>query len=136
MEGNLNVSITAPLNIYDPLVIGEVPSTSPNVSNADTVVTTTTEDVIAVEAEAVSTSSPELSKPVIAKAISVGDTITVGKTETGFLNVRATPAISGVLLTKINPGESYEVTALDAGWTQLKLTDGKLGWVASRYLVK
>jgi len=136
LEGNLNVSITAPLNIYDPLVIGEVPSTSPNVSNADTVVTTTTEDVIAVEAEAVSTSSPELSKPVIAKAISVGDTITVGKTETGFLNVRATPAISGVLLTKINPGESYEVTALDAGWTQLKLTDGKLGWVASRYLVK
>jgi hypothetical protein len=61
-------------------------------------------------------------------------TITVTKTETGWLNVRKTPDKNAVIVSKIYPGETYGVLEEASGWARLRLNDGNSGWAVTRYL--
>lgn len=71
---------------------------------------------------------------------STGTTVTSMGTVTAFyLNVRATPdPINGVIIARIQRNETYTVVGRNpnttSGWYQIRLADGRLGWVNGRYL--
>lgn len=59
-------------------------------------------------------------------------TITIKDTPTGFLRVRKTPG--GEEITKISPGEQYNLVKEAIGWVQIVLEDGTSGWVSKQYI--
>ncbi len=62
--------------------------------------------------------------------------VLVKSTETGWLNVRETPSVSGTLIQKVNPGEKYILVDESSGWLKIKISEGKEGWAAAKYLEK
>lgn len=57
-------------------------------------------------------------------------------TPTGFLRVREEGSISAPEISQVRPGESYELISETEGWFEIKLADGKIGWISSAYSVK
>ncbi len=55
-------------------------------------------------------------------------------TSTGYLNVRATPALTSKITTRALPGERYQFTNEKDGWYEIVLSDGKSGWVFGQYV--
>lgn len=54
-----------------------------------------------------------------------------------FLNVRATPNVSGELVVRLDQGNVVTVTEfINAGWAKVKLADGKEGFVSVQYISK
>ena len=58
------------------------------------------------------------------------------KTPTGFLRVRESSSVSSLEISRVLPGETYELISEKEGWFELKLISGKKGWVSSSYAVK
>jgi hypothetical protein len=59
------------------------------------------------------------------------------QTPTGFLRVRDQASLGGAEIAQVKPGEIYQL--LDdqtTGWYQIKLTNGKSGWISSEYAQK
>lgn len=83
-------------------------------------------DVVATSSAAVATPS---ATPAVSKVL-------ILSTPTGFLNVRDSASLGGSVIAKVNPGENYELVSESAGWYQIKLTDGKTGWISSQYASK
>ncbi|MCM3619265.1 SH3 domain-containing protein [Sutcliffiella horikoshii] len=54
---------------------------------------------------------------------------------TDVLNVRETPETDGVIISKVQRGESYPVVDSQGEWLKIQVTSTKAGWVAS-FLVK
>jgi hypothetical protein len=65
-----------------------------------------------------------------------GPSVTILQTPTGFLRVRAEASVSSAEIARVTPGETYPLEDESTGWYQIKLTDGKLGWVSSQYAEK
>jgi len=93
------------------------------------------------------TSSPATSTPAVTPqevgkdpaqmfAATVLGEVTITKTPTGYLNVRQQPSSSSTLVAKVNPGETYQYTAVKNGWYQIVLKDGTTGWVLGTYAKK
>ncbi|MCA9378999.1 SH3 domain-containing protein, partial [Candidatus Dojkabacteria bacterium] len=62
--------------------------------------------------------------------------VEVGSTETGWLRVRATASSAAAEVARISTGERYyQIGDAGNGWVQLRLTDGREGWVSKRYLI-
>jgi hypothetical protein len=57
-------------------------------------------------------------------------------TPTGFLRVRSSSNINSSIVTTVAPGETYPLISEEADWFEIKLTDGKTGWVSSQYAKK
>ncbi len=70
------------------------------------------------------------------ESIQSGTYVLVKSTETGWLNVRETPSVSGTLIQKVNPGEKYMLVDESNGWFKIKISEGKEGWAAAKYLEK
>src|SRR3989344_800715 len=62
--------------------------------------------------------------------------ITVLDTPTGFLRVREDSSITSSEIGRVSPGDSLELVAEKEGWFQIKMTDGKTGWISSQYAKK
>lgn len=62
--------------------------------------------------------------------------VTILDTPTGFLRVRNQASINGIEVGQVKPGEQYEFIAEQTGWTEIKLANGKEGWVSSTYVEK
>ncbi|MDD5416200.1 MAG: SH3 domain-containing protein [Candidatus Daviesbacteria bacterium] len=58
--------------------------------------------------------------------------VVINNTPTGFLRVRKTP--EGEEITKISPGEQYNLVKETIGWVQIVLEDGTSGWVSKQYI--
>jgi len=69
-------------------------------------------------------------------AAPVVNKVLILETPTGFLNVRETGSLNGVIIEKINPGESFELISEKENWFEIKLIDGKAGWISSQYAQK
>ena len=54
-------------------------------------------------------------------------------TPTGYLNVRSENSVSSDLITSVNPGEVLELISEKEGWYEVRLSDGKTGWISSTY---
>lgn len=58
------------------------------------------------------------------------------QTPTGFLRVRDQASLGGSEIGQVKPGETYGLLDEQNGWYQIKLTDGKTGWISSEYAQK
>jgi len=84
--------------------------------------------------------SPDISSPS-AKPSSISPSPTVSKvviidTPTGFLRVRKEGSIAAAEIDKVNPGETFDLISEKEGWFEIKLRDGKTGWISSQYAKK
>lgn len=57
-------------------------------------------------------------------------------TPTGFLRVRESDSINSSEIAQVKPGESYELIQEQNDWFEIKLTDGKIGWISASYAVR
>ena len=62
--------------------------------------------------------------------------ITILDTPTGFLRVREDSSIASSEIGKVYPADSLELVSEKEGWFQIKMKDGKTGWVSSQYARK
>lgn len=58
------------------------------------------------------------------------------KTPTGFLRVRDEPSLAGNQIGQVLPDEKYDFISEQNGWFEIKLKDGKTGWVSGQYSKK
>lgn len=54
-------------------------------------------------------------------------------TPTGFLRVRESDSLNATQITTVKPGDKFEMVSEKTGWYQIKLPDGKNGWISSEY---
>ncbi len=58
------------------------------------------------------------------------------ETPTGFLRVREESNLNSAEITTVAPGETFPLISEQTDWFEIKLTDGKTGWVSSQYSQK
>lgn len=64
-----------------------------------------------------------------------GTIVQIKDTDTGFLRVRATDSGAAEEISRVSPGERYfQLNDDDQGWIQIRLNDGREGWVAKQYV--
>ena len=61
--------------------------------------------------------------------------IEVLETETGWLNVRATPDLTADIVTQIYPGESYPLLDENEKWYKISVDDKIIGWIFKAYAI-
>ena len=59
--------------------------------------------------------------------------IVILETPTGFLRVRESDSLNSAQITTVSPGEKFDLITEKTGWYQIKLPDGKTGWISSEY---
>jgi hypothetical protein len=57
-------------------------------------------------------------------------------TPTGYLRVRQEDSVEAAQIATLNTGEEVELIQEKSEWFQIKLSDGRLGWVSSTYARK
>ena len=57
-------------------------------------------------------------------------------TPTGFLRVRSASSTASLEIARVDPGETFELLNEGNGWFEIKLEDGKVGWISSQYAKK
>ena len=62
--------------------------------------------------------------------------VTVLDTPTGFLRVREDSSLASSEIGRVSPGDSLELVSEKEGWFQIKMKDGKTGWISSQYAKK
>lgn len=62
--------------------------------------------------------------------------IVIIETPTGFLRVRENDNLNSAQITTVNPGEKFDLVSEKTGWYEIKLADGKIGWISSEYATK
>jgi hypothetical protein len=62
--------------------------------------------------------------------------VTIGETPTGFLRVRSESSLNGAEIGQVNPGEKFDLVSEAEGWYEIKLKNGKTGWISSQYATK
>ncbi len=72
---------------------------------------------------------PTAQAPTVAK-------VTILDTPTGFLRVRGSSSTASSEIGRVSPGDSLELVTEEEGWFQIKMADGKTGWISSQYAKK
>lgn len=62
--------------------------------------------------------------------------VVIQETPTGYLNVRSSGSITSTKITVVYPGNTLELISEKDGWYEIKLSDGKTGWILSDYAKK
>lgn len=57
-------------------------------------------------------------------------------TPTGYLNVRDNASVEGLILTKVFPKDTFDFVDEKTNWIEVRLPDGRLGWISSQYAQK
>lgn len=60
--------------------------------------------------------------------------IVINQTPTGWLRVRGEASIASPEVTKVNPGQEFEVLEEKDGWYKIAYEKGKEGWVSSEFV--
>lgn len=83
--------------------------------------------------------------PIASSEALLSPTVTVSKvlilnTPTGFLRVRENSSVGSLEITRVLPGETYELISEKEGWFEIKLNspdgEGRKGWISSSYAIK
>lgn len=80
-------------------------------------------------ASATQISSPSAAILSVAKVL-------ILQTPTGFLRVRDQASLGGAEIGQVKPGETYQLLNEQTGWYQIKLMNGKIGWISTQYAQK
>lgn len=75
-------------------------------------------------------------KEVASSSASLVNKVLILETPTGFLRVRENNSITSSEVTTVKPGEKFDLVSELDGWYEIKLTEGKTGWVSSEYATK
>ena len=62
--------------------------------------------------------------------------VTILETPTGELNVRAENSVGSELIGTLLPGDKVDLISEETGWYEIRLKDGKTGWVSATYASK
>jgi len=62
--------------------------------------------------------------------------VTILDTPTGFLRVRERASIGSAEIGRIVASDTFELVDEQTGWFEIKLKDGRLGWISSQYARK
>lgn len=62
--------------------------------------------------------------------------VVILQTPTGFLRVRDRASLNGSEIARVGPGEIYELVSEQTGWFEVKLSDGKIGFISTQYAKK
>ena len=54
----------------------------------------------------------------------------------GWLRMRATPSLNGEEVAKVGVGDKVIFLSEQGSWYQIKLPDGKTGWISAAYAKK
>ena len=60
--------------------------------------------------------------------------VKIKETPTGYLNARSQPAVSGSVIGKAYPGQTYNYTREEDGWYRIRLKSGEYAWVDGEYV--
>ncbi len=82
-----------------------------------------------VPADIIATSTPEFSMEE-----EVIQALEVLPTSIGYVNVRDASSLSGSIIGRAFPGETYEYIGQDSGWYEIVLEDGGNGWIFENYV--
>lgn len=77
-----------------------------------------------------------VSGPKASESASLVTKVVILETPTGFLRVRENNSVSSLEVTTVNPGEKFDLVSEQADWFEIKLPDGKTGWISSEYASK
>ncbi len=80
-----------------------------------------------------SSSATATEQPIASPSATTQQTVIILSTPTGFLRVRDAASLGGNEITQVHPGETYPLVSQSSGWFEIKLSDGKLGWISSSY---
>ena len=78
----------------------------------------------------------EQNTPTPTKTASPSASVRINDTPTGFLRVRKEPSLSSDEITRVSPGEIFPYISEQEDWIEIKLKDGKKGWVSSVFAEK
>jgi hypothetical protein len=59
--------------------------------------------------------------------------VTILQTPTGFLRVRETASVNSAEVGQVTPGKSYELVDEQNGWDEIRMDNGKTGWISTQY---
>lgn len=90
---------------------------------------------VASESDLLNTPTPAPSVATPSATLSASK-ILILDTPTGFLRVRSDSNTGASIVTTVAPGETYPLISEQADWFEIKLTDGKTGWVSAQYVKK
>jgi uncharacterized protein YgiM (DUF1202 family) len=112
---------------------GDTMAMSSAMSVPPTVLTTATGS----EASSVTTDPALRKRYDVLRAMSSGDGSNTYRVTNTFLNVRATPNVTGEFVVRLNQGEIVRLVEFtNASWAKISLPDGKTGYVAAQYISK
>lgn len=79
---------------------------------------------------------PSLTTPTPSPTKQIESKVVILNTPTGFLRVRTTPSLDSNILTTVSPGDVYAFIGEQGDWYEIKLNDGKSGWISRQYAKK
>jgi len=84
-----------------------------------------------------STQSAQTATPIATSTAALkGPQVVILSTPTGFLRVRDSASLGGNEIAQVHPDDVLPLVSEENGWYQIKLPDGRLGWVSSSYAQK
>jgi hypothetical protein len=78
--------------------------------------------------------SPELNES--SASASLIKKVKILDTPTGFLRVRETDSVNSAEIATVSPGEILDFVSEKENWYQVRLADGKIGWISATYALK
>lgn len=60
--------------------------------------------------------------------------IRITNTPTGYLNIRSQPSLSGSVIGKVYPGQTYTYSTTQNGWYLIRLKSSLSGWIDGQYI--
>lgn len=69
-------------------------------------------------------------------AVKKNEMVKIKDTPNNFLRVREEPSVNSAEITRVKPGEEFPFLKEENDWFEIKLPDGKTGWVSGDYSQK
>ena len=112
------------------------------VATSTTTATTTLTATEATTTPVASTTVPAaaiIPAPIIPHATAADKTssqkiIRITNTPTGYLNIRSQPSLSGSVIGKVYPGQTYTYSVTQDGWYLIRLKSSRSGWIDGQYI--
>lgn len=91
---------------------------------------------LGIDTSAIASSAASLPTPVASPTGELKQKVVILDTPTGFLRVHSDATITSTEIAQVKPQQVFDLQDEQVGWFEIKLIDGKLGWISSQYAKK